>query len=82
MLSIAAEINEQVSISVLIGNNASPLVVFSVLKVFTSIRPTLDTRCSSFRFISGPKRPSVCPNIAPIISARSTRPSTSNDSLT
>ena len=76
MLSIAAAISAQVSMSVLIGSNASPFVEFSFEVEFTSIRPTLDTLCSSFRFISGPKRPSVCPKIAPIISARSTRPST------
>ena len=37
---------------------------------------------SSLRFISGPSRPSVCPKIAPIMSAFSTIPSTSNFSLT
>ena len=44
ILSIAAEINAQVSISVLIGNNASPEVSFSVEVLCTSIRPTLERR--------------------------------------
>jgi len=82
MLSIAAAISEQVSMSVLIGISASPFVVFVVLVDVTSILPTLETRWSSFRFISGPRSPSVCPKIAPIMSALSTSPSTSKDSLT
>ncbi len=77
MLSIPAAINAQVSISVLIGINASPDVVLAVFFALTSMRPTLETRCSSFRFISGPNSPSVCPKMAPIISALSTSPSTS-----
>ena len=44
MLSIAAEINAHVSISVLIGIKASPLVVFVVEVVLTSIRPIFETR--------------------------------------
>ena len=44
ILSIAAAINAQVSTSVLIGSNASPEVVFSVVLISTSIRPTLEAR--------------------------------------
>ena len=77
ILSIPAAINAQVSMSVLIGITALPLVVLAVDFAITSIRPTLETRCSSFKFISGPNSPSVWPKMAPIISALSTSPSTS-----
>ena len=43
MLSIAAAINAQVSMSVLIGISASPTVVFEVALVVTSMRPTFET---------------------------------------
>ena len=44
ILSIAAAINAQVSTSVLIGSNALPEVVFSVVLISTSILPTLEAR--------------------------------------
>jgi len=43
ILSIAAAISAHVSISVLIGSSASPLVVFVVEELLTSILPTLET---------------------------------------
>ena len=82
MLSMAAAMRADVSMSVLMGMRTSPDVVLDVVRALTSMRPIFETRCSSLRFISGPSRPSVCPKIAPMRSARSTRPSTLYDSLT
>ena len=44
MLSMAAAIKAQVSMSVLIGSNVSPEVVFAVDLELTSIRPIFETR--------------------------------------
>ena len=44
MLSMAAAIKAQVSMSVLIGSNVSPEVVFAVERELTSIRPIFETR--------------------------------------
>ena len=44
MLSMAAAIKAQVSMSVLMGSTASPVVVFAVDLELTSIRPIFETR--------------------------------------
>ena len=75
--STAAAINDTVDISVLIGIVTDPLALPFCDSIVISILPTFQFFWSSFRFISGPNRPSVWPNIAPIISALSTAPSIS-----
>ena len=81
-LSTAAAMSAAVLTSVDIGIRIAPYVLSFLDSRLISIRPTFHVFWSSFRFISGPKRPSVWPKIAPIKSAFSTTPSTSNLSLT
>ena len=82
MISIAAATIAVSALSREDGMIISPLVLPDLVSVLTSILPILPDLWSSLSSSSVPRRPSVCPKIAPITSGLSTTPSISISACT